>query len=73
MEGHTDFRIYRFRDQVALSVGEGETLYLTPERAWKLSLALADYAQDCRSVEFVDSPLASYDSTEDKTLSGKES
>ncbi len=44
--------IHRFRDYVALSVGKGETEYLTPEIARKLAVALARYADDIKSRKF---------------------
>ena len=38
--------VHRFRDKVAVSVGEGETVYLTPAQAMHMSKAISDCAID---------------------------
>lgn len=50
-------QIHRFRDKVAMSLGTGETVYLTPEFARTLGQQLLRYADDCEARAFVDSPL----------------
>jgi len=46
METTKNARIHRFRDWVAVSIGEGATEYVTPEMARKLAVSLAKFADD---------------------------
>ena len=51
-------RVYRFRDNVALSISgqaDGATVYLTPAQARMLANALRMVATDVRRVPFVES------------------
>ena len=63
-------RIHRFRDKVAIhltvrsssecgafSVGDGQTVYLSPETAKILGEALIECAKDVEDYRFVDSPF----------------
>jgi len=50
-------RIYRFRDVVALSLGEGQTQYLTADFALRLAHSLRLYADDIDAVSFVESDM----------------
>lgn len=47
-------RVHRFHDYVAVSVGDADTEYLTPEIARKLAVALARYADDAERRKFTD-------------------
>ena len=42
-------QVHRFREYVAVWLGNGETLYLTEKDASALAAALADCAQDIRA------------------------
>lgn len=53
-------QIHRFRDKVAIYVGTGETVYLTPREAYQLGQHLTIFAQDCEFVEFVDSDKSTF-------------
>lgn len=51
-------QIHRFREKVALSVpGHSETLYITPEQAQELALAIAEAARDTLEKTFTESTL----------------
>jgi len=63
-------RVHRFRDKVAIhltvrsssecgafSVGDGQTVYLSPEAAKELGEALIECAEDVENYRFVDSPF----------------
>lgn len=53
--------IHRFRSAVALSLDDGGgTVYLRPAHAEALAYALLEYAADCRSHRFMDSPLGTW-------------
>ena len=47
--------VHRFRDQVAVYVGDGSTTYLTAKQARALARALRDCAKSVVDEEFVDS------------------
>lgn len=49
-------QVHRFRDSVAIHVGNGETVYLTPAMARILSRALLKAAQSVKREKFTDSP-----------------
>ncbi len=50
-------QVHRFHDAVAVSVGNGWTVYLDPDTANKLGKALNDCARDIRLCSFTDSPF----------------
>lgn len=45
-------QVHRFRDAVALHVGTGETVYLTPREARQLTRAMNRVARSCDSEPF---------------------
>ena len=45
-------RVHRFHDYVAVSVGDADTEYLTPEMARKLAVSLARFADDVEHRKF---------------------
>lgn len=47
--------MHRFRDRVAIFVGDGSIVYLTPRQAAELAATLATCADDCLPVKFEDS------------------
>jgi hypothetical protein len=53
-------QVHRFGDQVALWLGDGETLYMTHEQAEALGVMLAEYAADIRLHDFVNSTIGTY-------------
>ena len=48
-------QVHRFRDKVAVYVGSGKTVYLSPGNARKLARALNAAARSCDKGPFVDS------------------
>lgn len=52
-------RVHRFRDLVAVSVGDGSTAYLTPKAARQLAKALGSCAHSVRTVPFGQSSFGS--------------
>lgn len=52
-------RVHRFRDSIAISIGDSETLYLSADMADQISEALEAYAADVRHASFTESQLAS--------------
>lgn len=46
-------QIHRFRDCLGLHLGEGRTLYLTPDAARKIGAALIAGAEDIKALPFV--------------------
>ena len=50
-------QVHRFRDKVAIHVGDGQTVYLSPEVAKELGEALIECAEDVENYRFVDSPF----------------
>lgn len=50
-------QVHRFRDKVAIYVGNGETTYLTIEKAERLGRALIEAAENVRQYQnFSESP-----------------
>ena len=49
--------VHRFRDYVAVHVGTGETVYMTPKQVRSLARALYAAARDADEVEFGQSRL----------------
>ncbi len=45
-------QVHRFRDYVAIYIGTGETVYLTPKQARQVSRALNKVAKSCDSETF---------------------
>lgn len=52
-------RVHRFRDLVAVSVGDGSTTYLTPKAARQLARALNSCARSVKAHRFADSSFGS--------------
>ncbi len=52
-------RIHRFRDQVALYIHDGKTVYLTAAQANTLGEFLQEFARDIHIRDFIDSVLTS--------------
>jgi len=50
-------RVHRFRDKVAIHVGDGQTVYLSPDVAKELGEALIECAEDVDNYRFADSPF----------------
>ncbi len=57
MKQQKSARMHRFRDSVAISFDDTETLYLPPALARQLSEELARYAADVEAVRFTKSTL----------------
>ena len=54
--------LHRFHDQVALWLGNGETLYLDPNQALKIARALNKCAKEIKTgVKFQDSKINTID------------
>lgn len=47
--------VHRFNDHVAISIGDGKTLYLTPKDAAILARSLKDFSDDCNTIKFTNS------------------
>lgn len=64
-------RVHRFRDLVAVSVGDGSTTYLTPKAARQLARALNGCARSIKAWRFVDSSFGSVEihDGEDRSIS----
>lgn len=61
-------QIHRFHDAVAVHVGDGQTVYLSPEIARKLGKALMLCAGDCVALTFQESNFKTVEIKEgDKT------
>ena len=48
-------QVHRFRDRVAVYIGTGETVYMTPEDARKLARALTKTAKSIKTETFAES------------------
>lgn len=48
-------QVHRFRDAVALYIGTGETVYLTPREARQLTRAINRVAKSCEGETFAES------------------
>lgn len=48
-------QVHRFRDAVALHLGTGETVYLTPREARQVTRAINRVAKSCDSESFAES------------------
>lgn len=64
----TSASVHRFRDKVAVYIGTGPTVYVTPKEAAKLARALTGCARDIRARSFVSSHFG----TVSITLEGKQ-
>lgn len=53
--GEVRAQVHRFHDFVALYVGTGETVYLTPAQARQLSRAINKAAKSCETETFAQS------------------
>ena len=54
-------QVHRFHDNVAVYIGTGETVYLSPHQARELGQALIDTANDCDDCKFTDSKIGTFD------------
>lgn len=50
-------RVHRFHDKVAMHIGDGSTVYVTPEFAQALAEKLLAFAHDCMTTKFTESTL----------------
>lgn len=48
-------QVHRFRDSVAVWIGTGETVYMTPRDARRFARAINKAAKSCESESFADS------------------
>lgn len=51
-------QVHRFHNNVAIYVGSGETVYLSPAQAHRIARALNAGARDIELVKFTDSTLS---------------
>lgn len=51
-------QVHRFRDSVAVYLGKGETVYLTPATAHKIAKAMNACARDIKARDFIDSEFS---------------
>lgn len=58
-------RIYRFHDKVAVHIGDGETIYLTPKAALAIAFAMGACAEDIGACKFTDSLFATVEIEEE--------
>jgi len=58
MHKPVEIQLHRFRGDVAISLGQGETAYLTPVIARKVAAALRACAKDIGAHEFYKSQFA---------------
>lgn len=49
-------QVHRFRDSVAVHIGGGDTVYLSPKNARKLARAINAAARSCDCESFAESP-----------------
>lgn len=54
-----DAQIHRFRDWVAVYIGTGETVYLSPGDARRFAIAMLDCTGDCEAHGFAGSKFRS--------------
>lgn len=54
-------QVHRFREFVAVSIGKGETLYLTHEQATRLGSALVNCAADVHVRQFQASTFSTWE------------
>ena len=52
-------KIHRFRDYVSITLGRGETVYLTAREARQLSRAINKAVKSCETESFLDSTFES--------------
>jgi len=55
MDTEKTTQVHRHHDTVAIYVGFGQTVYLSPEQAKKLSLSLEITAEDIEACKFTES------------------
>lgn len=70
-ERETESRIHRFRDAVAVSIGDGPTRYLSATLARRIADALKTYADDVERVGFTKSELVAI-RLQDTTAEGED-
>lgn len=58
-------QVHRFGDAVAVYLGTGETVYLTPQEARKFTRAINRAARSCERESFVDSTCGTVNFTFD--------
>ena len=63
MQDKFGVQVHRFRDGVALYVGDGQTVYLHPKDARKLSRAINKAARSCETEKFADSSCGTFSAT----------
>lgn len=65
MSDESTTRVHRFRDSVAMSAGNGETVYISADHARKLSRALSDAAASCETEGFTESTFGNVEIKEE--------
>ena len=63
MQDKFGVQVHRFRNGVAVYVGGGQTVYLHPRDARKLSRAINKAAKSCETEEFTDSSCGTFEAT----------
>jgi len=53
--------LHRFHNTVAIYLGDGETIYLTPKEARKIAAGLFKFARDIETKDFSDSQVHTID------------
>ena len=60
-------QIHRFGDTVAMYLGEGETVYLTPKQAKEIAKALNACAKDCKDKTYLSGTFSTKEFTLEDT------
>ena len=63
MQDKFGVQVHRFRNGVAVYIGNGQTVYLHPKDARKLSRAINKAARSCETEEFADSSFKTFGAT----------
>ncbi len=58
-------RIYRFNDKVAIDLGDGANVYLSPKAALAIGFALSECAYDIGKAKFTESLFSTVEVPED--------
>ena len=61
MQGKFGVQVHRFHNGVAVYVGGGQTVYLCPKDARKLSRAINKAAKSCETESFADSSCGTFE------------
>lgn len=63
MQDKFGVQVHRFHNGVAVYVGDGQTVYLHPKDARKLSRAINKAARSCETEKFADSSCGTFSAT----------